>query len=85
MFVFISYIQFSSGHHEIFIGSHSHYMYALVAETGALLWKTELGDRIESSACVSECGKYIIVGKEKLLYSLKLEQCDITRKCYNIT
>lgn len=41
-------------------------MYALVAETGALLWKTKLGDRIESSACVSLCGKYIIVGKEKL-------------------
>lgn len=53
-------------------------MYALVAETGALLWKTKLGDRIESSACVSLCGKYIIVGKEKL-------QSEIGTFIYNIT
>lgn len=71
-------IQFSFGLHEVFIGSHSHHMYALVAETGALLWKTKLGDRIESSACVSLCGKYIIVGKEKL-------QSQIGTFIYNIT
>ncbi|XP_061165027.1 beta-alanine-activating enzyme-like [Saccostrea echinata] len=55
-------VKSSSGFHEVYIGSHSHNMYALVAETGELLWKTELGDRIESSACISLCGKYIVVG-----------------------
>ena len=39
-------------------------MFAVVAETGELLWKTKLGDRIESSASVSICGNYIIVGNE---------------------
>lgn len=55
-------------------------MYALVAETGALLWKTKLGDRIESSACVSLCGKYIIVGKEKLQSQIGTFIYNITRK-----
>ena len=58
------YFFLSSGLHEVFIGSHSHHMFAVVAETGELLWKTRLGDRIESSASVSMCGNYIIVGKE---------------------
>lgn len=58
------YFFLSSGLHEVFIGSHSHHMFAVVAESGELLWKTRLGDRIESSASVSICGNYIIVGKE---------------------
>ncbi|XP_062566768.1 LOW QUALITY PROTEIN: beta-alanine-activating enzyme-like [Saccostrea cucullata] len=55
-------VKASSGFHEVYIGSHSHHMYALVAETGELLWKTQLGDRIESSTCISLCGKYVVVG-----------------------
>ncbi|XP_062613897.1 beta-alanine-activating enzyme-like [Saccostrea cucullata] len=55
-------VKASSGFHEIYIGSHSHNLYALVAETGELLWRTELGDRIESSACISLCGNYVVVG-----------------------
>lgn len=41
-------------------------MYVLVVEIGVLFWKIKLGNRIELLVCVSLCGKYIIVGKEKL-------------------
>ncbi|XP_064636646.1 beta-alanine-activating enzyme-like [Lineus longissimus] len=51
---------FGLGH--VYIGSHSHRFSALSLETGRPLWEVMLGDRIESSACTSACGKYIIVG-----------------------
>ena len=31
--------------------------------TGASIWETTLGDRIESSAALSLCGNYVIVGE----------------------
>ncbi|KAL5011810.1 hypothetical protein ScPMuIL_010361 [Solemya velum] len=46
----------------VFIGSHSHTFDAVSMDTGKLIWRTELGDRVESSACLSECGGYIVVG-----------------------
>ncbi|XP_078684711.1 beta-alanine-activating enzyme-like isoform X2 [Branchiostoma floridae x Branchiostoma belcheri] len=46
----------------VFIGSHSHRFCAVAMDTGDLLWETELGDRVESSACCSTDGELIIVG-----------------------
>ncbi|XP_069487719.1 beta-alanine-activating enzyme isoform X2 [Ambystoma mexicanum] len=46
----------------IYIGSHSHRMKALDLSTGKVMWEMLLGDRLESSACVSKCGAFIIVG-----------------------
>ncbi|XP_078602686.1 beta-alanine-activating enzyme-like [Branchiostoma floridae x Branchiostoma japonicum] len=46
----------------VFIGSHSHKFCAIAMDTGELLWETELGDRVESSACCSTDGELIIVG-----------------------
>lgn len=47
----------------VYIGSHSHRMQALDLDTGAVVWERILGDRIESSAAVSKCGNFILVGK----------------------
>jgi len=30
---------------------------------GEVLWESRVGDRIESSAALSTCGKYVIVGE----------------------
>ena len=46
----------------VFIGSHSHRLSAILFDTGQLLWEITLGDRIESSACVSICGTFVVVG-----------------------
>lgn len=47
----------------VYIGSHSHIMMAVDLYSGKLKWEQILGDRIESSACVSKCGNFIVVGK----------------------
>ena len=46
----------------VYIGSHSHFFYAINGNDGNVLWRTKLGDRIESSAVISRDGKTIIVG-----------------------
>ncbi|XP_022079526.1 acyl-CoA synthetase family member 4-like isoform X2 [Acanthaster planci] len=46
----------------IYIGSHSCKFAAISMETGKALWVTQLGDRVESSACLSTCGTKVIVG-----------------------
>lgn len=46
----------------VFIGSHSHRMQALDLASGGLRWERVLGDRIESSAAVSQCGTLVVVG-----------------------
>ena len=46
----------------VYVGSHSHLFLALELTTGAEIWRVELGDRVESSACVSVCGHFIAVG-----------------------
>uniref|UniRef100_A0A4W3IKN1 Aminoadipate-semialdehyde dehydrogenase n=1 Tax=Callorhinchus milii TaxID=7868 RepID=A0A4W3IKN1_CALMI len=46
----------------VYIGSHSHRMQAIEVFSGRLKWETLLGDRIESSACISRCGNFIVVG-----------------------
>ncbi|KAF6128454.1 aminoadipate-semialdehyde dehydrogenase [Phyllostomus discolor] len=47
----------------VYIGSHSHRMMAIDLYSGKVKWEQILGDRIESSACVSKCGNFIVVGK----------------------
>ncbi|XP_043546375.1 beta-alanine-activating enzyme isoform X1 [Chiloscyllium plagiosum] len=55
-----------SGHNDsdgtVYIGSHSHRMQAIDLLSGKIKWERILGDRIESSACISRCGNFIIVG-----------------------
>ncbi|XP_034036379.1 beta-alanine-activating enzyme [Thalassophryne amazonica] len=46
----------------VIIGSHSHRVQALDLDTGSLLWERVLGNRIESSAAVSECGSLVVIG-----------------------
>ncbi|KAM9385290.1 beta-alanine-activating enzyme [Pholidichthys leucotaenia] len=46
----------------VLIGSHSHRFQALDLTTGDLLWERVLGDRIEASATVSQCGTFVVVG-----------------------
>ena len=47
----------------VYFGSHSHLFLAVELMSGRVLWRTKLGDRVESSACSSVCGEYIIVGE----------------------
>ncbi|XP_060102373.1 beta-alanine-activating enzyme [Heteronotia binoei] len=46
----------------VYIGSHSHAIQAVDLYSGKVKWERCLTDRIESSACVSVCGNFIIVG-----------------------
>ncbi|XP_040274754.1 beta-alanine-activating enzyme isoform X1 [Bufo bufo] len=46
----------------VYIGSHSHRVQALDLDTGVVVWERILGDRVESSAAVSKCGNFILVG-----------------------
>jgi hypothetical protein len=46
----------------VFIGSHAHNFVALLGETGERLWTQTLSDRVESSACLSACGRFVLVG-----------------------
>ncbi|XP_030778066.1 beta-alanine-activating enzyme isoform X3 [Rhinopithecus roxellana] len=56
----------------VYIGSHSHRMKAVDFYSGKVKWEQLLGDRIESSACVSKCGNFIVVGcYNGLVYVLK--------------
>ncbi|KAL1790400.1 acyl-CoA synthetase family member 4 isoform X1 [Sigmodon hispidus] len=58
----------------VYIGSHSHRMKAVDLYSGKMRWEQLLGDRIESSSCVSKCGNFIIVGcYDGLVYVLKSE------------
>ena len=49
---------------EVFIGSHGHVFMCIRLSDGEVLWERRVGDRIESSAALSLCGKYVVVGKE---------------------
>jgi len=50
----------------VVIGSHSHWLAALDVNTGVALWEVELNERVESSASLSSCGRYVIVGERRL-------------------
>ena len=47
----------------VYIGSHSHKFSAVDLSTGSCKWEITLGDRVESSACLSLCQQYVVVGK----------------------
>ncbi|XP_051026230.1 beta-alanine-activating enzyme [Acomys russatus] len=56
----------------MYVGSHSHRVQAVDLYSGKMRWEQLLGDRIESSACVSKCGNFIVVGcYNGLVYVLK--------------
>ncbi|XP_036619637.1 beta-alanine-activating enzyme isoform X2 [Trichosurus vulpecula] len=56
----------------VYIGSHSHRIQAIDLCSGKVKWEQILGDRIESSACLSHCGNFIIVGcYNGLIYVLR--------------
>ncbi|NXX93900.1 ACSF4 enzyme, partial [Centropus bengalensis] len=46
----------------VYVGSHSHAVQAIDLDLGEIQWEKNLGDRIESSACISKCGNFIVVG-----------------------
>jgi hypothetical protein len=51
-----------SGDERVLIGSHSHIFAIINSGTAELIAKCKLTDRIESSVCVSPCGRFGIVG-----------------------
>lgn len=56
------------GEGEVFIGSHSHIFMCIRLSDGEILWERRLGDRLESSAALSACGRLVIVGKRSALF-----------------
>jgi len=46
----------------VVVGSHAHLVQALSLASGACLWRTHLPDRVDSSAALSRCGRYVVVG-----------------------
>ncbi|XP_030836045.1 beta-alanine-activating enzyme-like [Strongylocentrotus purpuratus] len=71
----------TSSSQTVYIGSHSHRFFAITMETGNVLWEAVLGDRVESSACLSACGKYVIVGcYDHFVYCLSASSGDICWK-----
>ena len=52
-----------TGEGVVYIGSHSYLFIAVSLSNGEVLWRTHLGGRIESSACLTHCGKLIVVGR----------------------
>ncbi|XP_077158160.1 beta-alanine-activating enzyme isoform X2 [Paroedura picta] len=62
----------------VYIGSHSHAIQAIDLYSGKVKWERCLADRIESSACVSMCGNFIIVGcYNGLVYVLRSSSGEI--------
>uniref|UniRef100_A0A8C5X0A7 Beta-alanine-activating enzyme n=1 Tax=Malurus cyaneus samueli TaxID=2593467 RepID=A0A8C5X0A7_9PASS len=62
----------------VYVGSHSHAMQAIDLYSGEIKWEKTLGDRIESSACVSKCGNFIVVGcYDGLVYVLQRSDGEI--------
>ena len=51
------------GDTRVYIGSHSHRFVAVDLASGDGVWDVLLQDRVESSACLSHCGLYLIVGR----------------------
>ena len=56
----------------VYIGSHSHKFCAIDLTSGKSKWETTLGDRIESSACLSRCQQFVVVGM--FVYPIFLEK-----------
>ena len=54
---------YRDGSRVVFIGSHSHQFVALHLSSGHVIWRVQLGGRIEGSACLSKCARFIMVGR----------------------
>ncbi|NWI56383.1 ACSF4 enzyme, partial [Calyptomena viridis] len=62
----------------VYVGSHSHAVQAIDLDMGEIKWEKTLGDRIESSACVSKCGSFIVVGcYDGLVYVLQRSDGEV--------
>ncbi|XP_051472492.1 beta-alanine-activating enzyme isoform X2 [Apus apus] len=62
----------------VYVGSHSHAIQAIDLDLGEIKWEKNLGDRIESSACISKCGNFIVVGcYDGLVYVLQTSDGEI--------
>ncbi|NWU99282.1 ACSF4 enzyme, partial [Upupa epops] len=62
----------SEGAASVYIGSHSGAVQAIDLDSGEVKWERTLGDRIESSACASRCGGFVVVGcYDGLVYVLQ--------------
>ena len=59
---------------EVFIGSHGHVFMCIRLNDGKVLWESRVGDRIESSAALSICSRYVIVGKVFLIHLLDCQR-----------
>lgn len=46
----------------VLIGSHSKRFFCINGESGHVIWTYDSQDRIESSACPSKCGRFVIFG-----------------------
>lgn len=73
-------------------GSHSHEFAAISMKDGSKIWNTILPDRIESSACLSPNGAFVIVGcYDGVVYIFRSDSgkvricsycnCNILTKC----
>lgn len=57
----------------VYIGSHSGDFLAIDFVMGSVLWKFKLGDRVESSACMTKCGLYVAVGTCDLNWTMHVK------------
>ncbi|OPJ71148.1 acyl-CoA synthetase family member 4 isoform A [Patagioenas fasciata monilis] len=80
----ISFIALSRGNHFFSMNFTPSFMQpsntvqAIDLNLGEIKWEKNLGDRIESSACVSKCGNFIIVGcYDGLVYVLQSSDGEI--------
>ncbi|ORX45414.1 acetyl-CoA synthetase-like protein [Piromyces finnis] len=64
-----------------FIGSHSSLFMSINITKKSVNWKVSLNDRIEGSACLSLCGRYIIVGcYDYYIYILSVDDGHVVWK-----
>ncbi|NXR10332.1 ACSF4 enzyme, partial [Semnornis frantzii] len=62
----------------VYVGSHSHTVQAIDLESGEIRWERTLGDRIESSACMSKCGNFLVIGcYDGLVYVLQSSDGEV--------
>ena len=47
----------------VYVGSHSGWVVAVELVSGSERWRVRLGGRVESSACLSLCGRFVIMGE----------------------
>nr|XP_010342433.1 beta-alanine-activating enzyme isoform X2 [Saimiri boliviensis boliviensis] len=66
----------------VYIGSHSHKMKAVDFYSGKVKWEQSLGDRIESSACVSKCGNFIV--RKNCVWKSKCGGTVFSSPCLNL-